>query len=119
MKVSIAHIATGLDAYVKDEFVDKLQDVRKWLVAAGAGLVKDKAVNIINALKNNPVAKTMGIIDEDDKIDIEILYKHFYKAAEATGPITQNILLLGPTTFTASDIEKLYAAIMTAAQSTN
>lgn len=119
MKVSIAHIATGLDAYIKDEFVDKLQDVRKWLVAAGAGLTKDKAVNILNAVKNNPVVKTMEIIGEDDKVDIELLYKHFRNAAETTGPITQNILLLGPTTFTAADIDKLYAAIMTAAQSSN
>lgn len=119
MKVTVAQAAAGLDSYIQSEFVGKIQDWRKWAVAAGAGLAKDKAVNIVNALKNNPVVKTMGIIDEDDKIDIEILYKHFYKAAEATGPVTQNILLLGPTTFTAADIDKLYAAIMTAAQPTN
>ena len=70
MRVSIAHIAAGLDSYIQSEFVGKLQDWRKWAVAAGAGLVKEKAVNIVNALKNNPVAKTIGIIDEDDKIDI-------------------------------------------------
>lgn len=119
MKVTVAQAAAGLDSYIQSEFVGKIQDWRKWAVAAGSGLVKDKAVNIVNSLKNNPVVKTMGIIDEDDKIDIEILYKHFYKAAEATGPVTQNILLLGPTTFTASDIEKLYTAIMTAAQAAN
>lgn len=119
MKVTVAQAAAGLDSYIQSEFVGKLQDWRKWAVAAGSGLVKDKAVNIINALKNNPVAKTMGIIDEDDKVDIELLYKHFRSAAETTGPITQNILLLGPTTFTAADIDKLYAAIMTAAQSAN
>ena len=116
MRVSIAHIAAGLDSYIQSEFVGKLQDWRKWAVAAGSGLVKEKAVNIVNALKNNPVAKTMGIIDDDDKIDIEILYRHFYKAAESTGPVTQNLPLLGPTTFTAADIEKLYTAIMAAAQ---
>ena len=59
MKVTVAQAAAGLDSYIQSEFVGKLQDWRKWAVAAGSGLVKDKAVNIVNALKNNPVAKTM------------------------------------------------------------
>lgn len=117
MKVSVSQIAAGLDSYVQTEFVDKIQDWRKWAIAAGAGLIKDKAVNILNAAKNNPIVKSMDVIDPEDKIDIDVLYKHFHKAAESTGPVTQNIILLGPTTFNAADIEKLYNSILAAAQS--
>lgn len=113
MKVGITTVAEGVDSYIQSEFVGRLQDWRKWVVAAGAGIVRDKAVALFHQLKGHPVVKSFGIVDEDDNIDIEVLYDNFRKAAE-TGPITPVVPVIGPVKFTAEDVDKLYSAIKAA-----
>ena len=65
---------------------------------------------IFNTLKNNPVVSAMGVIDEQDQIDIDAIYQEFAAQAQR-GAVTFDVPLVGALTLTAADVDKLYRYI--------
>ena len=65
---------------------------------------------IFNTLKSNPVVSAMGIIDEQDQIDIDAIYREFAAQAQR-GAVTFDVPLVGALTLTATDVDKLYGYI--------
>ena len=52
----------------------------------------------------------MGVIDENDQIDIDAIYREFAAQAQR-GAITFDVPLVGALTLTAADVDKLYGYI--------
>lgn len=109
MKKSIAQIEQAIIIYANNEWLDKLQGLNKWLFLGAAGIATAKAEQITAQLLKNPMASILA--DEDGQIDIDLLYKQLMDAAEQTGPVTQELPILGKVKFDKADIEKLYNLI--------
>lgn len=110
MKVNIGQIQRGAAEYVDQEIISKITDWRKWVIGAGFSLYLSKSTDIFNALKTMPAIKQLGIIDENDMIDLDLLYNEMKKQA-AKGPVTFDIPMIGAMTMNDTDVDKLYAAI--------
>lgn len=108
--VTVAQVQTGLQKYIAGEILQKLSGVQKWVVDAASAMYLLNFGTIFNQLKANPMIAALGVIDEQDHIDIDKLYKHF-KAAEKS-PATMTVPMLGAVTLNAGDVDKLYNCIV-------
>lgn len=111
MKVTLAQFQHGMERYIGTEFVERLSGVQKWVVDAAAAMYLANASAIFDSLKKNPLVSGLNIIDEQDHIDIDKLYKNFKEAAKK-GPATMSIPLLGAVTLNEGDVDKLYNFIV-------
>lgn len=109
--VPYTKVINGLTKYIEDEIVNKLLGPQKWIIGTGAGIMLAKATNTFSVLKNNPVIKSMDVINENDEIDVELIYKELKKQAQK-GAITVDIPMLGALTLNEQDVDKLYSRIM-------
>lgn len=112
MFVSMEQVVNGVAKYVNSEFVEKVDGLKKWAVIGAASLAVAKVNSIGETLQKSKVAKTMGVMDDNGQIDIDLFKEHMAFAADSTGPMVQNIPLLGPVTFRKDDIQKLYDFIV-------
>lgn len=109
--VTVAQVQSGIQKYINNEFLNKLTGVQKWAVDAFSAMYLLNAGNIFGSLKVNPLVAALGVIDEQDHIDIDKLYKHF-KAAAGKSPATISVPLLGAVTLNEGDVDKLYNYIV-------
>lgn len=111
MKVTLAQVQHGVERYISAEFLSKLSGVQKWVIDAAAAMYLANAGAIFENVKKNPLIAALGIIDEQDRIDVDKLYKNFKEAAKK-GPATISVPLLGAVTLNESDVDKLYNFIV-------
>ena len=109
MKKSFAQVEQAIIMYAKNEWLDKLQGLNKWLLLGATGIAVAKAEQIADAIMHSPLAR--AVVDDDGMIDVDMIYQQMIAAAETTGPVTQNIPMIGAVKFDRSDIEKLYTMI--------
>lgn len=109
--VTVAQVQSGIQKYINNEFLNKLAGVQKWAVDALSAMYLLNSGNIFENLKANPFVAALGVIDEQDHIDIDKLYKHF-KAAAGKSPATISVPLLGAVTLNEGDVDKLYNYIV-------
>ena len=112
MFVSMEQVVNGFAKYINAEFVENVDGLKKWAVIGAASLAVGKVNAIGETIQKSKIAKTMGIMDESGRVDIDSLKEHMTFVADSTGPVVQNIPLLGPVTFTKDDIQKLYDFIV-------
>ena len=104
---NLGQVVGGISNYLDAEILGKITGWQKWIVGAGLGLSINKATNIFNELKNNAMIKTLEIIDDNDMIDVDTLYREVKKQARK-GPITFNVPMIGNLTLNESDVDKIY-----------
>lgn len=109
--VTLAQVQAGVEKYLETEILSKIPDWRKWVLGAGASRMLSRSTEIFNQLKTNPVVSAMGVIDEQDQIDIDAIYREFAAQAQR-GAITFDVPLVGALTLTAADVDKLYGYII-------
>ena len=109
--VPYTKVINGLSRYIDDEIVNKLTGLTKWAVGVGAGALMTRATDVFNNLKTNPMIKTMGIINANDEVDVELLYKELKKQAQK-GAVTFDVPMVGAMTLNEQDVDKLYNKIM-------
>lgn len=99
----------------KERFIlsqlSKIQGLNKWIVGASLSMALENGPSIFNELKNNKIIKSMNVIDEDDQIDVEKIYKYLSEQAKKSA-VTFNMPFIGAVTIKASDLDKLYQLIM-------
>lgn len=103
-------VLNGITTYIDREIVDKINGWQKWVVGSGIGIAMSNSTNVFNELKKNQVVKMLGVIDKDDKIDVEKIYKELKKQARK-GAITFDVPLVGTMTLNEQDVDKLYQYI--------
>lgn len=104
-------VITGLKKYLDAEMLSKIQGLNKWLVGASLSMALENGTNIFNQLKENKIVKAMDVINTDDEIDVEKLYKHLSEQAKKSA-VTFNLPFIGAVTVKSSDLDKLYQLIM-------
>ena len=103
-------VLNGITTYIDREIVDKINGWQKWVVGSGIGIAMSNSTNVFNELKKNQVIKMLGVIDKDDKIDVEKIYKELKKQAKK-GAITFDVPLVGAITLNEQDVDKMYQYI--------
>ena len=103
-------VISGIAKYVDTEIVNKIVGWKKWVVGSGLGIMLSSMTNVFNQIKTNEFVKMMGIIDENDNIDVEKIYVEMKNQA-AKGPITFDIPMLGPVTLSEQDLDTMYRLI--------
>jgi hypothetical protein len=108
--VNLNQVQNGIVKYLDSEITPKINGWQKWVFGAVAGVALSKITNIFNALKNNELIKMLEVIDEEDNIDIETIYREFIKQAQK-GPVTFDVPMVGAMTLNHTDVEKIYRYI--------
>lgn len=109
--VHYSKVVNGLMSYVDNEIVAKMNgSLKGWGVGIVAGLLGRKADQVFAALRNNPIAASLGLID-GEMVDVEAVYSEALRMAQR-GSATVNVPMLGAITFTAADVESLYRYII-------
>jgi hypothetical protein len=108
MAATMAQVVTGIAKYINSEFVEQVEGLKKWAVIGAASLAVDKVDAVGAAIQKSQIARSFGVIGEDGSINIDALKSCLDAAADSTGPVVQQIPLLGPVTFKKEDIQKVY-----------
>ena len=103
-------VVSGIQSYVDSEIIQKINGWQRWIIATGISLMLEKSTNIFNNLKSNELVKMLELIDDDDRIDVDAIYRELKKQAER-GPMTLDLPMLGAVTFTSTDVDRLYSLI--------
>ena len=106
-------VIKGITTYIDTEIIDKIAGWKKWVVGSGIGLAMSNTTNVFNQIKSNEFIKLLGVIDENDKIDVDKIYKEMKQQA-SKGAITFDMPLVGPLTLNESDVDKMYDCIKNA-----
>ena len=109
--VSLAQVTAGVEKYLDAEILAKVPGWQKWVLGAAASRMLSRSTEIFNTLKNHPVVAAMGIIDENDQIDIDAIYREFAAQAQR-GAVTFDVPLVGPLTLGAGDVDQIYRHII-------
>lgn len=107
---NLRQVVAGLAAFIDNEILTKVNGWQKWLVGAGMGVALDRSSDIFNSLKQNEIIKMLGVIDSDDNIDVDTLYREVKKQAQKSA-VTFDIPMLGVLTLNDRDVDKLYSYI--------
>lgn len=109
--VTLAQVRAGVGRYLEAEMISKICGWQKWVVGAAASMALDQSAAIFNKLKTNPIVQALGVIDEQDGIDIDRLHAEFAKQAQR-GAVTFDVPIIGSLTLNAQDVDKIYQYII-------
>ena len=109
--VTLSQVQSGAARYIDDEIISKIADWRKWVIGAGASIALTNTTDIFARLKASPMVQALGVIDENNMIDIDRLHGEFMKQAQK-GAVTFEVPLLGALTLTSQDVDKIYHYII-------
>lgn len=111
--VSVAQVQRGVQRFLENDLIPKVPGWQGVVLGAAAGIALSKAGDMIKSLGNIPIVKMLGVIDENDGIDIEILRDEFIKQARRVGAIRVDLSPLGVISLGEADIVRLYEYITT------
>ena len=109
--VTIAQVQQGLARYVDEELISKIEGWQRWVFGAGAAMYIDKAPQLIEQYRQHPAVKILGVIGDDNQIDIDELYRYMLPQARK-GAATITVPILGSVTLDERDVDKLYRYII-------
>lgn len=109
--VNYTKVINGLDKFINEEIINKMVGTPKTLMNVVVGVAVTRATEIFQILKGNSILKTLNLVNENDEIDVEVLYKELKKQVQKT-PLIFDLKILGTITLNEQDIDKLYSYIM-------
>ena len=101
----------GAHKFVDEELVGRLTGGKRWLFGAAVDATFAEPGGIIKLLKDNTVVQMLGLMDEDNRLDVEKAYRYI-KPRAAKGPAVIPIPFAGDLTLTESDVDKIYRYMM-------
>ena len=104
-------VVNGVTRYIDDEIIPKLEGWSKLGMAIVLSGAVKRGDTLVEQIKAIPVVKMIGIVDDENRVDIETIYKELKKQLEKE-PISMVLPGVGKVTFTHQDADKLYTHIM-------
>lgn len=108
--VTLNQVLTGLKTYLENELIAQITGLNKWIVGAGIAMAIDNGAEIFNQLKQNPAIKALNIINKEDEIDIDKIYKYLSEQASKSS-VTFTVPIVGAITLKKKDVDKIYNLI--------
>jgi len=109
--VTKEQIKKGMARYLDMEIMPKLDGWKRWVFGAGATAYLDKTDKMFDLLRENQMLALLDLVDDDDMIDLDVVYKAFRQQAEHC-PANIALPLVGTFTFSVGDIDNLYSYIL-------
>ena len=109
--VRIDKVQSGVSRYLDNEVMPKMSGVNRWLFSAAAAAYVAEAPKLVKKLNENKALAALNLVDEAGNVDVEKIYQYIKPAAEK-GPAPITLPIVGTLTFTAADVDSLYAYIM-------
>lgn len=103
-------VLNGITKYIDTEIIANINGWQKWVVGGGIGLALSNSTDLFNKLKSNEVVKMLNVIDENEKINVDKIYRELKKQAKKSS-VTFNVPMLGTLTLNEQDVDKLYELI--------
>lgn len=103
MKINIEQVQRAITEYFNQEILAKTTGWKKFTMDFTFSLYKARLPKLFLQWVENPLIKHSGVIDENNFIDIELLYEHAKNAIQHSGQVEIFSIL-----FNDSDIDKLY-----------
>lgn len=104
-------VVNGVTKYIDSEILPKVEGLSKIVVGVVlAGAVK-KGDALVEQIKAIPIVKMIGIVDDENRVDIETIYEELKKQVSRE-PISMVLPGVGKVTFNHDDIDKMYSHIM-------
>ena len=100
-------VINGIAKYIDYEIVEKISGWKKWVIGSGIGIALSNTTGIFNQIKNNEFVKILNVIDKDDRINVDKIYKEMKKQAKKSS-VTFDVPMLGPITLNEQDVDKIY-----------
>lgn len=107
MKVEASKLINGIIEYADREVINSLPVAGKWLLGAGVGIMSSRVNEVINSINDNPIAKAMGIVDENGMFDLDLIADNLKQSANKYGKMTIQVPLVGRLTFSEGDVDSL------------
>lgn len=108
--IHYSRVIQGIANYVDAELVGKLSGSWKaWLLGGMAGIAMNRAEQMFNSIRDNPIAAALGLVDGEN-VNVDILFGELRKQAQR-GTATATLPIIGPVTFTSADVDALYRYI--------
>jgi hypothetical protein len=98
-------VIDGLVKYIDGELFPKMNDLQEIFGRIIVGRVSNNASNLKEALLNNEILMTFGIMDRDGTVDVNGLAEDLKKEIERRGSLVVSIPMFGKITFTAHDVD--------------
>lgn len=112
MKLNAEQVIQGLINYADNEVLNKLPASGRWIMGTGIALATNRANAVVEILRENAIAKMLGVVDDDGMIDADLLIEAMKSAADRYGSMTVDVPLIGKLTFSSSDVNQLSAYMM-------
>lgn len=107
MKYQFSTVIEGLSKYINNEIISGMNDLQEIMARIAIGRILENHEKIKEALANNGVVRTMGVIDSDGFVDVDFLFDEIKKEIERKGKLVISIPMFGKITFIPSDVETL------------
>lgn len=108
---STNEIKAGVGNWLQSRIMPRLDNKRQFLVGTMYGIASARMDAFMTAACQNSTLKALGIIREDNTIDINALYDAAFAQMQAQGKLTIEIPLMGSFTFNADDLRDLRQCI--------
>ena len=109
--IPYSQVANGATKYIDSEIVPKVNGLSKIAVGVMLAEAVKRGDHIVERMKAMPLVTMLGIVDEEDRIDVETIYEELKKHLSRE-PLRVELPMVGVLTFSHEDVEKLYAHIM-------
>jgi hypothetical protein len=107
----LTKVTAGIAKYLDNEIMPQIGGWQRWFFSASASAYLAKAPALVSKIKKISYIEVLEIIDSNNRIDVEQVYKYIRPEAEKNAA-TINIPMIGDLTLSVSDVDKLYSYIM-------
>lgn len=109
--VTIQQVKTGITRYIDNDMLPKLSGFRRIGLGVYSALAAENATDLILKYKDHPAVSMLGVINENNEVDIDKLYNAVYPMFSDGQKQSINIPLIGEYYVDNTDIEKIYRYI--------
>jgi hypothetical protein len=107
MKVSFETVVDGVNRYLDKEIYSGLNDVQEFMARLVVGRINQNMEAIKQNLLSNGFIKTLGFVDHDGMVDVDLVLHDVQREIERQGNLQIYIPMIGKITFKSEDVDVL------------
>lgn len=109
--VTVEQIKAGLGDYLQTKMMPRLDSKRQFVMGMAYGLCMGRLDAVIAEAGESQIVKAMGLIDENGRVDIDVLYNAAIAQMQAQQRLQIDIPLMGSFAFDEADLRDLRECI--------
>lgn len=111
MAVQFEKVLDGAVKFIDTEIISGMTEWQELIARMAIGRVVNNGDAVKNAVVNNGIVRTFGVVDSEGMIDIDSLAADLKREIGKKGKLTVKIPMFGALTFKPEDVDKIYNLI--------